>query len=346
MTYFSQEYRLIEVFGKVVNLYESQNQSSLPKVSVVIPAYNASKFIRESINSVLNQTYKDYEIILVDGRDGSTDNTRELVADYGDAVRYFYQENVGVSDARNKGILNSKGEYVAFLDSDDLWLENKLALQVEFLDSHPDVGLVFSDGWVKAYGNVSARDQRIVGRRFFQLTKPHRGEVLSQLFVGNFIPTSTVVIRKQCLMKVGLFKKEYNVGEDYDLWLRVARVFKVDYTDEPLAIYRVHGDSLVHKMDDFLLNAILIKKNVLESEPQLLERFSRKDIDQIFYRRYVYYGDYLLFNDKYERARGNYREYLSLNPYYMRVYILLLMTYLPIRFKSLPWIAKILKVEV
>jgi glycosyltransferase involved in cell wall biosynthesis len=328
-------------------LNESQHHKlSSPKVSVVIPAYNASKFVRESINSVLNQTYKNYEIIVVDGRDGSTDNTREVVSKYGDSVRYFCQENKGVSDARNKGILNSKGMYIAFLDSDDIWSENKLALQVEFLDSHPDVGLVFSDGWVKAYGNVSARDQRIIGKRFFQLSKPHRGEVLNKLFVGNFIPTSTVVIRKQCLLKVGLFNKEHNIGEDYDLWLRVAKFFKVDYIDEPLAIYLVHGDSLVHKMDEFLLNAILIKKNALTREPQLLERFSRKEIDQVFYRFYVYSGNYSLFSDKYEKARGKYREYLSWNPNDPRVYILLLMTYLPIRFKSLPWIAKICKVDI
>ena len=129
----------------MTTLSESQSEASSPKVSVIIPAYNASKFIREAINSVLNQTYKDYEIIVVDGRDGSTDNTREIVAEYGDAVRYFRQEDRGLSDARNKGILNSKGEYIAFLDSDDLWSENKLALQVEFLDSHRDVGLVFYD---------------------------------------------------------------------------------------------------------------------------------------------------------------------------------------------------------
>jgi glycosyltransferase involved in cell wall biosynthesis len=335
----------------VAALSESQNKASSPKVSVIIPAYNASKFIREAIDSVLNQTYKDYEIIVVDGRDGSTDNTREIVAEYGDAVRYFRQEDRGLSDARNKGILNSKGEYIAFLDSDDLWFENKLALQVEFLDTHRDVGLVFSDSWFKAYGDVAPRDQRLFERRFFQTAKPHRGDVLCQLFVVNFIPVLTVLVRKECLLKVGLFKKEYDSAEDYDLWLRVSRFFKIDYIDEPLATYRFRGDGLVTKVDRLLSNLILIKKNILESEPQLLKRFSRKEMDKIFYRLYVRLGNYFLFNDNHEKARGKYREYLSLNPYDLRVCILLLMTFLPIRFKRLRfkiffWVAKSLKVIV
>jgi glycosyltransferase involved in cell wall biosynthesis len=315
-------------------------------VSVIIPAYNASKFIREAINSVLNQTYKDYEIIVVDGRDGSTDNTREIVAEYGDAVRYFRQENTGLSDARNKGVLNSRGEYIAFLDSDDLWFENKLALQVKFLDSHRDVGLVFSDSWFKVYGDATVKKQRLVGRRFFQIAKPYRGEVLCQLFVVNFIPALTVLVRKECLLNAGLFKEEYDSAEDYDLWLRVSRVFKVDYIDEPLAIYRLRGDSLVLKIDRLFSNLILIKKKVLESEPQLLKRFSRKEMDKIFYRFHSRLGNYFLFNDKHEKARREYREYLNLNPYDPRVYVLLLMTFLPIRFKSPVRVAKNLKVKV
>jgi glycosyltransferase involved in cell wall biosynthesis len=330
----------------MASLSESQNEASSPKVSVIIPAYNASEFIREAINSVLNQTYTDYEIIVVDGRDGSTDNTREIVAEYGDAVRYFQQENTGLADARNKGILNAKGEYIAFLDSDDLWSENKLALQVEFLDSHRDVGLVFSDSWFKAYGDVTATNPRLVGRRFFQITKPHRGEVLCQLFVGNFIPVLTVVARKECLLKVGLFTKECDSAEDYDLWLRVSRLFKIDYIDEPLATYRNRGDSLVHKRDRLLSNLISIKKNVLENEPQLMRQFSRKQMNKIFYIFYFQLGNYFLFKDKHEKARGKYKEYLSLNPYNPRVYILLLMTFLPIRFKILSRIAKSLKMAV
>ena len=330
----------------MATLSESQNEASSPKVSVIIPAYNASKFIREAINSVLNQTYKDYEIIVVDGRDGSTDNTREIVAEYGDAVRYFRQENRDLSDARNKGILNSRGKYIAFLDSDDLWFENKLALQVEFLDSHRDVGLVFSDSWFKFYGDVAGKEQHLVGRRFFQIAKPYRGEVLSQLFVVNFIPVLTVLVRKECLLKVGLFKKEYDSAEDYDLWLRVSRVFKVDYIDEPLAIYRLREDSLVLKIDRLLSNIILIKKNALKREPQLLKRFNRNEMDKIFYSFYSRLANYFLFNDENDKARRKYRKYLDLNPYDPRVYILLLMTFLPIRFKNLSWVSRNLKMEV
>ena len=258
----------------MATLSKSQNEASSPRVSVIIPAYNASKFIRDSVNSVLNQTYKDYEIIVIDGHSGSTDNTREIVAEYGDSVRYFQQEKTGLSDARNKGILNAKGEYIAFLDSDDLWFENKLALQVEFLDNHRDVGLVFSDSWIKAYGDIDEEDQNFIGKRFFQISKPHRGEVLSQLFVTNFIPILTAVVRKECIVKVGLFKKDYDSAEDYDLWLRMSRIFKFDYIDEPLATCRFRGDSLYHKRDRRFLNLILIKNKTAVMRPKIQKRLN------------------------------------------------------------------------
>lgn len=330
----------------MVNLREPENKSSSPKVSVIIPAYNASKFIREAIDSVLNQTYKDYEIIVVDGRDGSADDTREIIAEYGDAVRYFHQENTGLSNARNKGILNSKGEYIAFLDSDDFWFENKLALQVEFLDRHRDVGLVFSDSWCEACGDVNIWDQHFVGRRFFQKTKPPSGEVFFQLFCANFIPVLTVVVRKECLSKVGLFNEEYNSAEDYDLWLRVSRAFKVHYIDEPLAAYRIRGDSLVHNRERLYSNLISIKRNTLRSEPELFKRFNQKELNKIFFRLHANLGNYFLFTDNPNKARGKYMECMSLNPYNPLVYIMSLMTFLPIQFRFLSWVGKSLKMEV
>ncbi len=312
-----------------------RNKTSSPKVSVIIPAHNASKFIRDAIKSVLNQTYKDYEIIVIDGRNGSTDNTREIVAEYEDKVRYLHQENTGLSDARNKGILSAKGEYIAFLDSDDLWFEKKLALQIEFLENHRDIGLVFSDAWIKAYGAVDAEDRDFIGKRFFQINKPYRKQVLGQLFVSNFIPILTVVVRKECILKVGLFKEDLDSAEDYDLWLRMSRMFKIDYIDAPLAIYRFREDSLYHKRESLFSNLMLIKKNILESEPQLLKQLSREKMDKALYRLHFNLGNHYLLNDKHKKARDAYRKYLSLNPRDPRVFILLLMTFLQIQYKSL-----------
>ena len=115
----------------------------MPKVSVIIPTYQYDSFIGEAIDSVLAQTYKDYELIVVD--DGSIDRTREIISKYGSNINYIYQENKGLAAARNTGIRATKGEYLSFLDADDAWLPNKLEVEVEFLDTHPVVGMVYSN---------------------------------------------------------------------------------------------------------------------------------------------------------------------------------------------------------
>ena len=118
----------------------------MPVVSAIIPTYNFGRFLGEAIQSVLDQTFTDFELIVVD--DGSTDDTREVVGSFNDSrIRYIYQENRGLPAARNTGIKASRGEYIAFLDSDDIWLTQNLELKVKSLDSHPDAGLVCSDGY-------------------------------------------------------------------------------------------------------------------------------------------------------------------------------------------------------
>src|SRR5579864_8740685 len=114
-----------------------------PQVSVVIPAYNAARFLGDAIQSVLNQTYSNFEVVVVN--DGSTDDTESVVRSFGDRLFYVKQANKGVSAARNEGIKRARGQYVAFLDSDDVWLPTKLAEQIPFLEQNPEVGLVYSD---------------------------------------------------------------------------------------------------------------------------------------------------------------------------------------------------------
>lgn len=121
-----------------------ENQMENQKVSVIIPTYNLARYINETVDSVLGQTYKNYEIIIVD--DGSTDNTKEALSEYGGKITYIFQENQGVSAARNKGIKEAKGEYIAFLDADDLWLKDKLELQIGLMNSNPEVAMIFTDG--------------------------------------------------------------------------------------------------------------------------------------------------------------------------------------------------------
>ena len=248
----------------------------MPKVSVIIPTYNSAQYIAEAIESVLAQTYKDYEIIVVD--DGSIDNTREVLKPFMDKIIYVYKENGGQASARNLGIKMSKGEYIAFLDSDDIWLPQKLELQVELLDSRPEVGLVYSDNYrfTDDEGIIGLGSQRVQGLS---------GMVFNSLFLKNFIPTLTVMVRRKCLDDVGLFDESKHIvhSEDYDLWLRIAKKYEIAYIDKPLAKYRYR----YHRKDGFNKEIIdraymatmeVIKKNIHNLEGNESER--RKLIKQ------------------------------------------------------------------
>ncbi len=202
-----------------------------PVVSVIIPAYNAESFIKETIESALNQTYKNIEVIVVD--DGSTDNTEKIVKSIDDKrIKYIKQNNRGVSAARNKGIEVSKGEFIALLDHDDIWLPRKLEKQLP-LFSDPQVGLVFSD-------TIFFKDGRDL-YSIYSKYKPPQGWVFRELLKRNFISCETVVIRKKALESLDeWFPEDMEMSEEYDLFLRLAYKWKFDYVDEPLAKWRIH----------------------------------------------------------------------------------------------------------
>ena len=212
-----------------------------PKVSIIIPVYNAEKFLSETIESVIAQTYTDWEIIAVD--DGSTDRSREILRKYEQRlplkIRVITQKNSGVSIARNNAIAIAKGEYIAFLDHDDLWLPDKLEKQVELLDSNKELGLVYSDSYVIGEkGNLTRR------KTLFESVKPFRGNAFNELFYDNFIPLLTAIIRKEVLNKVGMFDPKYKIAEEYDLFLKIAEYYPVDFVEQPLAKYRIHDKSV------------------------------------------------------------------------------------------------------
>lgn len=215
----------------------------MSKVSVIIPTYNSARYLPEAIESVIGQTYQDFEIIVVD--DGSTDNTQEVVENalqgYSNKILYFYQENQGHAITRNVGIRHSVGEYIAFLDADDKWAPNKLERQMTYLDGHPTVGHVHcarirvdKDGDLLPTPRVSI--QFLSGNIFYHL-----------LLRKAHICTSSVVCRKECLNNVGYFDEHFPDkigGEDRDLWLRIAKKYPIGYIDEPLVYYRYFTNSL------------------------------------------------------------------------------------------------------
>ena len=208
----------------------------MPRVSVIIPTYNSATFLPETIESVLAQTYEDYEIIVVD--DGSTDSTKEVLDPYSDKIKYIYQQNHGAGSARNTGIKHSQGEYIAFLDADDIWLPEKLHIQANYLDNNPEIAMVYSQSLRISVGGKSlskkSRDRNLPS-----------GEVFNKLFLRNFILTCTaVMVRKRVLNTIGLFNESLITSEDWDLWLRIAREFKVSGIGKYLCKRRQLSESL------------------------------------------------------------------------------------------------------
>jgi glycosyltransferase involved in cell wall biosynthesis len=203
-----------------------------PLVSVIIPTYNRRALVQEAIDSVLAQTFTDYELIVID--DGSTDGTGEQLARYGDGLTYVWRENQGESAARNHGITLSRGRYIAFLDSDDLWLPEKLARQVPVLERSPDVGLVYC--WTQ---RIDEKGRRINGQPL-GFKSAERPLVFAELYEHGLGSVSGVVMRRTVLDTLGGFDATIKYGEDGDLWLRGILVTRFAEVPEILVYTRVH----------------------------------------------------------------------------------------------------------
>ncbi len=198
-----------------------------PLVSVIIPTFNRFAMLCEAIDSVLAQTFTDFELIVVD--DGSSDETESVRKQYGTAIQYFFQENQGVSAARNRGVREAGGEFISFLDSDDLWLPRKLAVQCQAMTENPAEPISYTaEIWYRRGIRVNPKRKHA----------KHGGSIFSQCLPLCIISPSSVMIRKSLFQEVGLFDEELPVCEDYDLWLRIAKDFSIRLIDEPLIIKR------------------------------------------------------------------------------------------------------------
>jgi len=208
-----------------------------PNVSVIIPTHNRAELLSSALTSVLNQSYQDFEIVVVD--DASTDKTREVIASFNDArIKYVRHEvNKGDAGSRNTGIQNSTGDFIAFLDDDDEWLPEKLQIQVDVLRSCPtNVGGVYT-GWLK----IDKSTGEILE---IKLDGKH-GDLFQEMFLENLMSTACVVVRRECFERVGLFDESMPCSSDYDMWIRIAAHFHFEYIKEPLVIlYYAQGPKL------------------------------------------------------------------------------------------------------
>lgn len=204
-------------------------EAAKPEVSVIIPAYKAASFIAQTLESVFAQTFKDFEVILVNDGSPDTEELERALQPYMDRIIYLKQENRGPSAARNTGILHARGDYVAFLDSDDAWFPEYLAEQMRLLRARPSLDMIYSD-------NVHVSESFQVLHRFME-TCPSKGPVTfeSLLLENCHVPTGTTVARRQTVIDAGLFDENFRRAEDYDLWLRMAhRGAKIAYHQKVL----------------------------------------------------------------------------------------------------------------
>lgn len=205
----------------------------MPLVSVIIPTFNAAEFVVEAIQSVLAQTCDDLEVIVVD--DGSTDRTADMIEPFAGGVRYIQQENAGVSSARNRGIAESKGKYVAFLDADDTWLPTKLERQLEALRKSPQNRAVDTGYFVTDSRLIPSAKRRAVRERT---------TLEDLLFRGTTVFVSTVLCEASLLELTGGFDPELSQCADWDMWIRLAVHTEFVAVDEPLVNYRQHGTNM------------------------------------------------------------------------------------------------------
>lgn len=208
----------------------------MPQISVIIPTYNRAAYLPDAIESVLAQTFRDVEIVVVD--DGSTDDTQATLRAWVNAgqIRYFYQENSGVSAARNRGIALAQGDYIAFLDSDDLFDPQKLEKQVALLDADPEIGLVHN-----SFRRVDMAGTLLAERD----TSKFDGMVYPEMLLNwsVLIPPSCVMLRAAALTETGGFDETMRWGEDIDLWRRVARHYHFAAIADTLTIMRLHAEN-------------------------------------------------------------------------------------------------------
>jgi glycosyltransferase involved in cell wall biosynthesis len=224
-----------------------------PKISVIAPTKNRNNYLSLAIRSVLSQTYPDFEVILID----ASGDAAEIVRRFNDnRIRYIFSENDrGVSAARNIGIRLAQGEYIAFLDDDDVWLPSKLQKQLEFIEKNPAVALVYCGIWIiNSFGKT-------IG-----FILPYKGQVYPEILKWNCIGgCSRVLIRKSNLNEIGLFDEDLTVGEDQDLWLRMSKHYSFGYLNELLSEYRVHKNRLSTDSKKSLEAAkLMYKKNLKE----------------------------------------------------------------------------------
>jgi len=295
-----------------------------PLVSVIIPVYNGEKFLEEAIESVLKQTYKNWELIIVD--DGSTDSSKAIIDKHliNQQIRYIkHPTNKGIPSARNTGIHKANGRYISLLDQDDIWLNNKLEIQIEkFKKASEEIGLMFGCiDYIDSKGRLVKK-----GNRKIKML-PNKKSSIKYLFMHNFIPSITVIFKSKCIKIIGEFDEEIRGGaDDIDLWIRIAGHYRTDYIKEVLALRRLHDSNFTNIK--YISGDWLSLINKFIKKYPFLKSLKRKKMAQIYYLL----GRHNHLTGKYAEARQLYLRALKKDcTIDWRVYLFFLLTFLKIK---------------
>lgn len=299
-----------------------------PTVSVVIPTCNRAHFVGRAIQSVLDQTYRNFEILVVD--DASNDNTEEIVKHFSDErISYIpHRENKGGSSARNTGIKAARGKFIGFLDDDDEWLPQKLECQINlFSRSQSMVGAVYT-------GNIMCNHK--TRKVLKEIVPTKRGMILADLLFRNCVgSTSSILIKKECLARVGLFDENLPSCQDWDMWIRISRHYQIDFVDQTLFIHYVHENRISTNYEARTQGTKILIEKISEdiaSKPKIISHHHFGN-SKLFY----------LMDDR-RRGKSELMKAVRLNPINARYFTYFIYSLLGLNpFKPLPIFKRIIK---
>lgn len=295
-------------------------------ISVIIPAYNSERYIAEAVRSVVAQTYVPQEIIVVD--DGSSDGTARALDPFRSSIHYIYQNNRGEPAARNTGMREAKSDYIAFLDADDVWVPEKLELQMAYLAAHPEYSFVYSD--MSTFDENGIVDRSVKAR--FNITFP-TGNIFPALFRETLFGSGTVVFHRECLEKAGYFDEELLVGSDYEMWLRMARHVGMGVVDKPLLLYRQHSTMSTRRVGRAMRGGVpwevLALNKVLRSYPEATQQLGRSMVRRRLAKPYAELAHTWLQQQNHKSARKLFRQAIAYSPAEWRYSLFFLATFLP-----------------
>jgi len=278
-------------------------------VSVIIPTYNRRNYIRESLDSVLAQDFYDFEVIVVD--DGSTDGTEEEVRPYQDRICYTRQENKGAGAARNVGIRKARGQYIAFMDSDDLSRPHHLKCLSSFLDRNPECAMVVGNGGYLE-GNYRNRSTIISAKRVKRLEQ--RGITVKELFDGRVVRLQGTMTRKTVFEEIGLLDEWFRLSYDLDIALRIIKDHQIGFINEEVYLWRQHGDNISSNDELRSRENLRALEKLAADFPEGVEQIGKRAFDSLCAHRYYRLAKALARNGDMKGAREAIGEAVALRP--------------------------------